>query len=237
MISPKGFWFSVLIFISSFLFACSLHVSQIESWLPSARGLNLTLAAQTNRTVASAVTTTLNLIDSDTLTPAGTASWVSNVDVNRINSTYQYLLGDGTTNSLSGTVTLAAKSKILLAHQVTIDSAALTIKVDGNVVLNVPQGAAATGWINTEIGTFTAGLHSISIETSDPWPRFAYLDGLIVLPSTNMNSGIQRLGWFEENHPHFFVQGLWALLARPAVYPYTVTSNTGAGTKIGRAHV
>jgi len=230
MRAKLSFCFLSVVVASGFLFGCGQYLSQMDLWVPTPRGLNLSvLTSETTPTTQTAITSSLSLIDSDTLTPAGSGSWVSNADANRIDSTYQYLLCDGTTNSLSGTVVTAARSHLLLAHQVTTDSATLTITIDGSVAMTIPEGTAAVGWVNTDLGAVSAGVHTIQISTSDTWPHFAYLDGLVVLPVTTMDSGVQRLGWFEHDHPHFYTQGLWALWPRSATFPYSVATSTGTG--------
>ncbi len=96
-------------------------VSQLLSYLSP--GLNFTLPAQTIRLTQAAITYNKTLVDSDILTTAGAGTWVSNIDASRIGGTYQYLVGTSTLNSLSGSVNVLVKSKLLIAHQVWTDSA------------------------------------------------------------------------------------------------------------------
>ncbi len=222
----KFFYIGIFVLV---LAACNGYVAQFDLWKSPAPGLTFQLPSPLIRNSLSPIIFNKTLIDSDTLTPAGTGTWVSNPDPNRIAGTYQYLLGNSTPNSLNGFITALTKSKLLFANQIRTDSAALTVTTDGSVVTSIPQGAANTGWVLTDVGTIATGVHSIQVLTSDPATKFAYADGFIVLPVLTLASGEKQKGWFEQDHPQIYTQGAWGLNATPATFPFSLASTTGSG--------
>ncbi|OFZ28386.1 MAG: hypothetical protein A2622_04615 [Bdellovibrionales bacterium RIFCSPHIGHO2_01_FULL_40_29] len=228
----KRMFFYGSFFLVLTIVACNGYVAQFDLWQSPVPGLTLTLPQPLVRSSLTAVTFNKILVDSDALTPAGTGAWVSNVDVNRIGGTYQYLVGNSTPNSLTGPITATTKSKIILAHQIRTDSAALDISVDGMVLSTIPQGAVDIGWTIQEVGIISSGVHTLAIATSDPGTKFAYADGFIILPVLNLAAGEKQKGWFEQDHPQIYLQGAWGLIAAPILFPFSVSSTTGTGAVV-----
>lgn len=226
--------FQFLLFLQLFLiltqFGCSNFESQYVQWSPRARGLYLTLASETTRTTGSAVTSNIQTRDTDSLVPFGSGSWISTADSGKISGTYQYRLADGTQGGLSGSITIPTASRLLFAHQITTDSTSLTLTLGSITVSNIAQGASNSGWTITDLGNVDAGTSTFSINTEDAWPRFSYVDGIVILPITSGQSGFQQKGWIEQDHPHVYAQGLWALAARSSTFPYSVSTSTGTGS-------
>ncbi len=213
------------------LISCNsyFHSNSLSQASYIAPGLNLTLPTQTIRSNLTAVTAGVASVDSNTFVAAGTSPWVSNVSAPRIGGTYQSVLGNGTVNSLTGVVVATTKSRLLLFHQITTDSAALAVTLNGVSLPGIAAGLTNTGWTYTDLGTVAAGSHNVVIQTSDAGPKFGYVDGFILLPVSSIAAGLQQKGWFEQDHPHIYKTGTWNLLARPGTFPFTVSTTTGTG--------